>query len=99
MAVLIQPNGGSGHGVAGAGVRRVVEGDTALWRRLRRKGKGGARGEGGEKVADGGQVKYHSEPEVPSEPPYLENTWRTLATVRVGLSVAVSTNTAIPWGA
>ena len=36
------------------------------------------------------------EPVVPREPPYLVKAWRTLATVRVLLSVAASTTIAIP---
>ena len=38
-------------------------------------------------------------PVTPRLPPNLLNAARTLATVRVGLSVAVSISTAMPWGA
>ena len=37
-----------------------------------------------------------TEPDVPSVPPYLLKYMRTLATVRLVLSVAVSTSTAMP---
>ena len=38
-------------------------------------------------------------PALPRLPPFLLNRLRTLATVRTGLSVAVSTSTAMPCGA
>jgi hypothetical protein len=38
-------------------------------------------------------------PVFPMFPPYVLKAERTFATVRVGLSVAASTSTAIPWGA
>ena len=52
-----------------------------------------------DRAVDGGLNMNDTLPLVPRLPPFFEMMLRTVATVRVGLSVAVSTNSGMPCGA